>query len=102
MNAFGQGERTRRWNCPIVRCANEVDVVTEDDSVDDDATDDEADLEAAADDAIDANIDTEDELDSSLPEDVEWIKQQPLPYALVCTQRSVAKIGREWSDRYPG
>jgi Fe-Mn family superoxide dismutase len=55
--------------------------------VDDNATDDEEDLEAAADDTIDADVDTEYELESSLPEDVEWIKQQPLPYPLVCTQR---------------
>ena len=87
MNAFDQGQRTRGRNCPKFNCANEVDVVTEADSVDGDATDDEAGLEAAADDAIDADVDTEDELDSSLPEDVEWIKQQPLPYPLVRTQR---------------
>ena len=77
----------RGRNCPKFHCANEVDVVTEDGSVDGDVTDDEADLEAAADDVIDADADAEEGLESSLPEDVEWIKQQPLPYPLVRTQR---------------
>lgn len=56
-------------------------MATEDDTLDADATDDETDLEADP----DADGDSEDELESSLPEDVEWIKQQPLPYALVST-----------------
>lgn len=99
MNPFDQGEGTRTRNRPIFRCANKVDVVTEDDSVDGDVTDDGGDLEAAADDAIDADVGTEDELESSLPEDVEWIKQQPLPYPLVCTQCRSAKISSEWNDR---
>ena len=36
MNAFGQGERTGRWNRPVLHCANEANVVTEDDTVDGD------------------------------------------------------------------
>lgn len=51
------------------------------------------------DDSVDADVDTQDELESSLPEDVEWIKQQPLPYPLVRTQCQSAKISGEWNDR---
>ncbi|XP_066378383.1 superoxide dismutase [Fe] 1, chloroplastic-like isoform X1 [Miscanthus floridulus] len=93
-----EGQRMRGRNCPKFHCANEVDVVTEDDSVDGDATDDEADLEAAADDAIDADVDTEDELDSSLPEDFEWIKQQPLPYPLDALEPYISKetVEQHW------
>ncbi|PWZ05357.1 Superoxide dismutase [Fe] 1, chloroplastic [Zea mays] len=93
-----EGEGTRTRNCPIFRCANKVDVVTEDDSVNGDVTDDGEDLEAAADDAIDADVGTEDELESSLPEDVEWIKQQPLPYPLDALEPYISKetVEQHW------
>jgi Fe-Mn family superoxide dismutase len=71
--------------------------VTEDDTVDGDATDDESetDLEAAANDTIDADGDTEDE-----PEDVVWIKKQPLPYPLVSTQSvNLLRLVAKWNDR---
>jgi len=96
VNAFGQGERTGRWNRPVLHCANEANVVTEDDTVDGDATDDESetDLEATANDTIGSDGDTEDE-----PEDVEWIKQQPLPYPFVSTQGvDLLRLVAKWND----
>ncbi|PUZ62463.1 hypothetical protein GQ55_4G359800 [Panicum hallii var. hallii] len=89
------GERTGRWNRAVFHCANEAHVVTEDDTVDGDATDDESetDLEAAANDTIDADGDTEDE-----PEDVVWIKQQPLPYPLDALEPYISKetVEQHW------
>ncbi|KAG2608986.1 hypothetical protein PVAP13_4KG001900 [Panicum virgatum] len=89
------GERTGRWNRPVLHCANEANVVTEDDTVDGDATDDESetDLEAAANDTIDSDGDTEDE-----PEEVEWIKQQPLPYPSDALEPYISKetVEQHW------
>ncbi|CAL5045358.1 unnamed protein product [Urochloa decumbens] len=92
------GERTRRCHHPIFHCANEANVVTENGILDGDATDDETDLEADADDTIDADGDTEDELESSSPEDVEWIKQQPLPYPLDALEPYISKetVQQHW------
>ena len=96
MNAFGQGGRTGRWNRAVFHCVNDANVVTEDDTVDGDATDDESetDLEATANDTIGSDGDTEDE-----PEDVEWIKQQPLPYPFVSTQGvNLLRLVAKWND----
>ncbi|CAN6202784.1 unnamed protein product [Urochloa humidicola] len=92
------GERTRRRHHLVYHCANEANVVIEDDTLDGDATDDKTDLEAEADNAVDADGETEDELESSLPEDVEWIKQQPLPYPLDALEPYISKetVQQHW------
>ncbi|CAN6179684.1 unnamed protein product [Urochloa humidicola] len=92
------GERTRRQHHPIFHCANEANVATDNGILDGDAADHETDLEADADDTIDADGDTEDELESSLPEDVEWIKQQPLPYPLDALEPYISKetVQQHW------
>ncbi|CAN6215364.1 unnamed protein product [Urochloa humidicola] len=86
------GDRTRGWHHPIFHCANESNVATENGILDGDATDDETDLEA------DADGDTEDELESSLPEDVEWIKHQPLPYPVDALEPYISKetVQQHW------
>lgn len=73
-------------------------MLTEDGTLDADATDDETDLETDTDDTIDADGDTEDELESSLPEDVEWIKQQPLPYPSDALEPYISKetVEQHW------
>ncbi|WVZ82845.1 hypothetical protein U9M48_030058 [Paspalum notatum var. saurae] len=94
-----QGESPRRRDCLMLHCANEANVVTEDEAVDDDDdTDNEVDLEASVDDIIDADGDTEDELGSSSPEDVVWIKQQPLPYPLDALEPYISKetVEQHW------
>ncbi|CAN6223513.1 unnamed protein product [Urochloa humidicola] len=92
------GERTRRRHHPIFHCANEANVATENGILDGDATDEETDLEADTDDSVDAEGDSEDELESSLPEDVEWIKQQPLPYLLDALEPYISKetVQQHW------
>jgi len=89
------GGRTGRWNRTVFHCANDANVVTEDDTVDGDATDDESetDLEATANDTIGSDGDTEDE-----PEDVEWIKQQPLPYPFDALEPYISKetVQQHW------
>uniref|UniRef100_K4AIQ0 superoxide dismutase n=1 Tax=Setaria italica TaxID=4555 RepID=K4AIQ0_SETIT len=92
------GERTRRRSSLIFHCTNEANVLTEDGTLDADATDDETDLETDTDDTIDADGDTEDELESSLPEDVEWIKHQPLPYPSDALEPYISKetVEQHW------
>nr|CAB3469259.1 unnamed protein product [Digitaria exilis] len=98
VNAFDQGQRMRGRNRQIFHCANETNVVTEDDTADGDATDDETELEATAGNTIDADGDSKDELESSLPEDVDWIKQQPLPYPMDALEPYISKetVEQHW------
>ncbi|XP_062227876.1 superoxide dismutase [Fe] 1, chloroplastic-like isoform X2 [Phragmites australis] len=81
----------------MLHCVNEVNVATEDGTVDDEATDDETDPDAAADETSDADGDTED----ALPDDVasaEWIKQQPLPYPSDALEPYISKetVEQHW------
>ncbi|TVT97016.1 hypothetical protein EJB05_57764 [Eragrostis curvula] len=91
------GERRRRRKCSMVLCASDVNVVTEDDMVDDDAAEDETDPDAAASDTGDSDGDVE----GAFPDEaasVEWIKQQPLPYASDALEPYISKetVEQHW------
>ncbi|KAL6861637.1 hypothetical protein ACP4OV_017337 [Aristida adscensionis] len=91
------GDGTTRWNCWMLRCANEANVVAEDEVLDD-ATNDEMDPDAGTEGTADA--DGDDELESSSMDDapVEWIKQQPLPYPLDALEPYISKetVEQHW------
>ncbi|KAL5224649.1 hypothetical protein ABZP36_011288 [Zizania latifolia] len=90
----------RRQNCHVLYCANEANVVTEDDTMSD-VTDDESTSDAETEENADANGDTADALESSDPDEVApvtWIEQQPLPYPSDALEPYISKetVEQHW------
>jgi hypothetical protein len=89
---FQQGEST---NSRVLQCANEANVVTEDDIVND-GIDDETASDAEMDEDAEANGDESSDTDEDAS--VSWIEQQPLPYPSVSTQIPTCGFAQSSSD----